>query len=532
MNHLLIRFFSGKQVFIWKKLALVLIASTLLVNGQTPPIHATPEPVIVAQRQGDWDANLQTARLMDDRQQITALVMQLDLLNKPETTYANAVYQLFANVNGRWTEIYTNTGARLITNNQGRVTLAPEVVLLSDLQRRFERSTSLRGLNLENLELRSVVKLRYDLRNGQRDSQLEWQSTQTYSTIAQTRITQIVATGLTTEQSNGSQSNLNRRGDRNAHSGQFSLAIRQPQVTLSNVIARVSIQSRRREIYTQERFISDFRYRMNQRSQFIRGVNPGDRVVVRLFTPQNILIGYTTFELLADQSAVTLIIPSQSENFGTIRTVYGIDSNQDGAIDARTNVYDYFTQISNTRQLTQTRVTFLSVTQTINTQLFRIQGLPTPARTCVYRDSFQTGRFALVNRTIDAFGSRLASAIVSLPGAITQIVSLNSERIEVYQVRELIFSHQEVGISQGAITSIETNGNYGYDYTYNDDEDSHRDDEDSHHEDRDDDDNHSSGRRRCNQGIGNGAEGCDPGNSRPHGGSNDEGGRTPGRRGR
>jgi len=35
-------------------------------------------------------------------------------------------------------------------------------------------------------------------------------------------------------------------------------------------------------------------------------------------------------------------------------------------------------------------------------------------------------------------------------------------------------------------------------------------------------------RRHCNQGIGNGAEGCDPGNSHPHGGSNDEGGRTPG----
>jgi hypothetical protein len=37
-------------------------------------------------------------------------------------------------------------------------------------------------------------------------------------------------------------------------------------------------------------------------------------------------------------------------------------------------------------------------------------------------------------------------------------------------------------------------------------------------------------RQNCNQGIGNGPEGCDPGNSRPHGGSNDEGGRTPGNR--
>lgn len=37
-------------------------------------------------------------------------------------------------------------------------------------------------------------------------------------------------------------------------------------------------------------------------------------------------------------------------------------------------------------------------------------------------------------------------------------------------------------------------------------------------------------RQNCNQGIGNGAEGCDPGNSSPRGGSNDEGGRTPGQR--
>jgi hypothetical protein len=36
-------------------------------------------------------------------------------------------------------------------------------------------------------------------------------------------------------------------------------------------------------------------------------------------------------------------------------------------------------------------------------------------------------------------------------------------------------------------------------------------------------------RQHCNQGIGNGAEGCDPGNSHPHGGSNDETGRTPGK---
>lgn len=36
--------------------------------------------------------------------------------------------------------------------------------------------------------------------------------------------------------------------------------------------------------------------------------------------------------------------------------------------------------------------------------------------------------------------------------------------------------------------------------------------------------------RHFNQGIGNGSEGGDPGKSAPHGGSNDETGRTPGQR--
>jgi hypothetical protein len=37
---------------------------------------------------------------------------------------------------------------------------------------------------------------------------------------------------------------------------------------------------------------------------------------------------------------------------------------------------------------------------------------------------------------------------------------------------------------------------------------------------------------RCNQGVGNGPEGCDPGNSNHHNPSNDERGGTPGNPGR
>lgn len=39
-------------------------------------------------------------------------------------------------------------------------------------------------------------------------------------------------------------------------------------------------------------------------------------------------------------------------------------------------------------------------------------------------------------------------------------------------------------------------------------------------------------RHKCNQGVGNGPEGCDPGNSNNHNPSNDERGGTPGNPGR
>ena len=39
-------------------------------------------------------------------------------------------------------------------------------------------------------------------------------------------------------------------------------------------------------------------------------------------------------------------------------------------------------------------------------------------------------------------------------------------------------------------------------------------------------------KEKCNQGVGNGPEGCDPGNSNHHHGSNDEDGGTPGDPGR
>jgi len=61
----------------------------------------------------------------------------------------------------------------------------------------------------------------------------------------------------------------------------------------------------------------------------------------------------------------------------------------------------------------------------------------------------------------------------------------------------------------------------------NDDNDHHDDDNDKDHKDKDKD-HHG----KCNQGVGNGSEGCDPGNSNHRNPSNDERGGTPGNPGR
>jgi len=53
-----------------------------------------------------------------------------------------------------------------------------------------------------------------------------------------------------------------------------------------------------------------------------------------------------------------------------------------------------------------------------------------------------------------------------------------------------------------------------------------------HHRDHDKDKDNDKDRSECNQGVGNGSEGCDPGNSNHHNGSNDENGGTPGDPGR
>lgn len=230
--------------------------------------------------------------------------------------------------------------------------------------------------------------------------------------------------------------------------GHFSLAVMQAQPSYPNVIARVSLLTQRPDAFLQERFIGDFRYRLNQRAQFIRGLNSGDRVVIRLFTPQNQLIGYTEAELLPSFASINLVLPSPADSSRIIRTVYGSDRDENGAIDSGSDIYDYFTQVTG-NQLEASRATFLG--EYARSANFQMRSLPAPTAEARYPDSFATGNFSLEGRTIAVFDPNLAPALAALPGAMVQPTTL-SNGTSIYEVSRLILAYRSIGVSQGRLT--------------------------------------------------------------------------------
>jgi hypothetical protein len=114
--------------------------------------------------QQGWDSTVRLSRLASQGQ--AAIALQLIIRNKPKTTYANAVYQIYARQGSSWVPVYSNLGARLVSNAPGAITLPPEVIPLSSL--RLEQL----GLDPRTAILRGVVLLRYDLPTGERDQKL------------------------------------------------------------------------------------------------------------------------------------------------------------------------------------------------------------------------------------------------------------------------------------------------------------------------------------------------------------------------
>lgn len=239
--------------------------------------------------------------------------------------------------------------------------------------------------------------------------------------------------------------------------GHFSLAILQDRPLLSQAIARVSIKSKRVNGFLGERFIGDFLYGINQRARFVRGSNPEDRVVVRLFDLQNQLIGYSEFELLSENAIANLVLPSQLDVYGTVRTVVGIDANQDGAIDRNVNVYDYFTRLDLLFRpsLDDSTATFLA--DAPNLDLFRVAGLPNPRRNPFYPDTFVNGSFPLEKQSVRVFEPELPSTLIVLPGQLVPSIGINRNNSSVYEITRQILSYSEVKLNQVQNTIFQEN---------------------------------------------------------------------------
>ncbi|MDZ8185887.1 MAG: S-layer homology domain-containing protein [Nostoc sp. ChiSLP02] len=221
----------------------------------------------------------------------------------------------------------------------------------------------------------------------------------------------------------------------------FSLAIWEASGNFPEVIARVSVKSKYNKGYLKERFLGDYKYKIKQKAKFTKGLKASDRIVVRLYDLQKRFIGYSEFECLSANTAVNLILSPKPREYQVIRTVYGIDADQDGAIDASTTTYDYFTQVS------KQRVNFLSGSQSFQANQFQVAGISTLKATSVYPESFTKGEFALVRQSsFSVFNSDLAQALQATPGSLVQITEVidNSS----YDVSQLLMNYRQIGVSR------------------------------------------------------------------------------------
>jgi|GEM_PF-729229 len=234
--------------------------------------------------------------------------------------------------------------------------------------------------------------------------------------------------------------------NKNPHRGHFSLGILQSQPRLSVVVARLSIKSKRPQGFLEERFVGDYRFAINQRATFIRGLQSGDRLIVRLFDLQNRPLGYSEVQLLKDFANINLILPSDPSAYGLLRTVSGIDSQRIGQIDRNGKFYDYFTQIQNidentngnTSTIAQTTARFLTSSQGIPLSLFNFSGLPEAPSQFSYTKAFRRGEYALSDRLINVFTQNMPPVMQVLPAPLTPLIPINAPQSTFDVVRKIL----------------------------------------------------------------------------------------------
>ncbi|MEH1869502.1 MAG: S-layer homology domain-containing protein [Nostoc sp.] len=262
----------------------------------------------------------------------------------------------------------------------------------------------------------------------------------TVAQISDNSTNQLLLVDKKVETTNRTQVDSNKVSAKGKKTG-FSLAIWQPANTFSEVIARVSVKSKSDNNYLQERFVGDYKYKIKQRVKFVKGLKASDRIVVRLYDIQNRFIGYSEFECLPANTTVNLIVSAKPNEYQVVRTVYGLDADQDGTIDTNATTYDYFTQIRNQG------VIFLSSSQTFQGSQFQVEGLSTIAKTSVYPLSFTQGDYALVRQSfVKAFSSDLADVLQTNPGSMVQVMEVSDN--SSYDISQMLMNYRQISMSR------------------------------------------------------------------------------------
>lgn len=222
----------------------------------------------------------------------------------------------------------------------------------------------------------------------------------------------------------------------------FTLYIWQPGGTISEVTARISIKSKYGDKYRQERFLGDYRYRMKQKANFVKGFKSGDIIVVRLYDTTNRLIGYSEFAILPENTAVNLVLSANPIVDQVVRTFYGTDVNNDSIVDDNSTKYDYFIQLNNQK------VTFLSSSENVSITQYQAAGFSQIPRTAAYPISLSD----VVGKSINIFDSNLAQALTVPPGKITQLIPIQEN--SSFELGELLSKYRQIGVAKNIKVSF------------------------------------------------------------------------------
>lgn len=154
-----------------------------LESGSTPVAEQPNAPRPIAH---GWETQLRWSKVTDSG--IPALVYQLAVLQKPQTTYASAVYQFYARQRGEtnWTYFHTTLGARLINDAAAPFDLPLEMMELNQ----FDNTVG-EFYKWSTAEIRVAVLLRYDLSQQQRDLRLRFEHHEPYASIAPISLAQL-----------------------------------------------------------------------------------------------------------------------------------------------------------------------------------------------------------------------------------------------------------------------------------------------------------------------------------------------------